>query len=236
MSGIDVWSPLRSRLRHVLVDGFSTDPVEHAAQVAEIAGILDEAFSARGLVITMVGGSAIEIHAPGIYMSGDIDVVVESTRAATADRAKVFAALGLERVGRHWRHGDLFIEVVPGPVSGPVEEVDVAGAAFRVVRKEVPLRDRVVGFKHWRHTAYGDQAIAMLIAFGEELDMQWLDSELGREDARDALEALQRLARSDAPVTHERLLALIDALEERGREAAVLPPEEPNQPAPNEEP
>lgn len=214
MSGIgDAAAALRSRLRDALADGLSTDPVKHAAQVAEIAGILHEAFHAGGFMITMVGGSAIEIHAPGIYMSGDIDVVVEKTRAATAERDEVFGALGLDRVGRHWRHGNLFIETVPGPVSGPVEEVEVGGAAFRVVRKEVPLRDRVVGFKHWRHTAYGDQAIAMLIAFGEEVDMAWLDPELRREDARDAFHALEGLARSNDPVTHERLLTLIDTLQ-----------------------
>lgn len=91
--------------------------------------------------------------------------------------------------------------------------MEIGGAAFRVVRKEVPLRDRIVGFKHWRHTAYGDQAIAMLIAFGDRLDREWLERELGPEDARDALEALQELARSDAPVTHERLLSLADDLQ-----------------------
>jgi hypothetical protein len=213
MSGIgDAAAALRSRLRDALADGLSTDPVKHAVQVAEIAGILHEAFHAGGFMITMVGGSAIEMHAPGIYMSGDIDVVVEKTRAATAERDEVFRALGLDRVGRHWRHGNLFIETVPGPVSGPVEEVEVGGTSFRIVRKEVPLRDRVVGFKHWRHTAYGDQAIAMLIAFGEEVDMAWLDPELRREDARDAFQALESLARSNDPVTHERLLALIDTL------------------------
>jgi hypothetical protein len=100
-------------------------------------------------------------------------------------------------------------------VAGPTEEVDVAGATFRVVRKEVPLRDRLVGFKHWRHTAYGDQAIAMLIAFGEDLDMDWLGPELRREDALDALQELSILTTSDEPVTHERLLALVDRLNQR---------------------
>ncbi|MBI4538150.1 MAG: hypothetical protein HY704_01400 [Gemmatimonadetes bacterium] len=216
---------LRSRLTQLLAKGLSNDPAEHARQVAKIAGILSEAFGDHGFTVTLVGGSAIEVHAPGIYMSGDIDVVIDRTGTATADRDQVFATLGLERMGRHWRRGDLFIETVPGPVAGPAEEVEVGGAAFRVVRKEVPLRDRVVGFKHWRHTAYGDQAIAMLIAFGDDLDMEWLDPELAREDAQDALEALHKLARSNTPVTHERLLALIDDLHGQESDPAVLRPE-----------
>lgn len=46
----------------------------------------------------------------------------------------------------------------------------------------------------------------MLIAFGDDLDMQWLEPELAREDAGDALDVLRKLAESRTPVTHERLL------------------------------
>lgn len=145
-------------------------------------------------------------------MSGDVDVVIERGRGATGQRGDAFEALGFERMGRHWRYGELFVEAVSGPVAGPAEDVEVDGSTFRVVRKEVPLRDRIVGFKHWRHTAYGDQAIAMLIAFGDRLDNEWLERELGSEDALDAFEALLELARSETPVTHERLLALADEL------------------------
>lgn len=199
------------------------DPAEHAGQVAAVLGILSEAFAGHGFTVTLVGGSAIEVHAPGIYMSGDIDVVIEETGTAAADRDEIFESLGFDRVGRHWRNGDLFVETVPGPVAGPADEVELAGAAFRVVRKEVLLRDRIVGFKHWRHTAYGDQAIAMLVAFQGAMDMEWLGEELGREGAHDALEALSELARSEATVTHERLLAVIDELrrgEDRRRAAS----------------
>lgn len=206
---------LRARLGEILAPGFADEPVTHARQVAQVAGILHSALAGRGLTPTLVGGSAIEIHAPGIYMSGDLDLVIEGGSATKAIRDEVFQALGLTRVGRHWRRGDLFIETVPGPVAGPAEDVEVAGTTFRVVRKEVPLRDRLVGFKHWRHTAYGDQAIAMIIAYGEDLDMSWLEPELRREDALDALRELSTLAASAEPVTHQRLLALVDRLNQR---------------------
>jgi hypothetical protein len=54
----------------------------------------------------------------------------------------------------------------------------VGQSVFRVVTKEVPLRDRVVGFKQWQYTAYGEQALDMLAAFGDELDESWLLPEL----------------------------------------------------------
>jgi hypothetical protein len=214
---------LRARLDEMLSSGLARDPAAHAGQVAAVLGVLNEAFGNHGFTVTLVGGSAIEVHAPGIYMSGDIDVVIEGGAAASVDRDDVFQSLGFGRVGRHWRRDELFVETVPGPLAGPADEVEVAGAVFRVVRKEVLLRDRIVGFKHWRHTAYGDQAIAMLIAFDRDLDEEWLQKELAREGAEDALVALRNVARSGASVTHEGLLAIIDDLHGQKRQSGPTP-------------
>jgi hypothetical protein len=192
------------------------EPIEHATQVAEIAAILHSAFSQDGFEVTLVGGSAIEVHAPGIYRSGDLDVVIEKSRGRQKRRDEIFEALGFDRAGRHWRHGEqLFVEIVSGPVAGPAEEVRVGDAEFRVVKKEVVLRDRLVGFKHWKHTAYGEQAIDMIAAFGDDLDMSWLGPELEREDSMDALEALRQLASSQERVTDQVLRDLIDDLNRR---------------------
>jgi hypothetical protein len=207
---------LRSELDQLLGQGMAEDPIEHARQVAEIAGILHSAFEPDGFEVTMVGGSAIEVHAPGIYRSGDLDLVIERASGNEARRDEIFKSLGFERTGRHWRRGDqLFVELVSGPVAGPAEEVRVGGAEFRVVKKEVVLRDRLVGFKHWKHTAYGEQAIDMLAAFEGDLDMSWLGPELQREDAFDALEQLRKLASSDEPVTDQVLREMIDELHRR---------------------
>lgn len=142
---------LQTELRNLLSGGLADDPIEHATQVARIAGILQSAFAPGGFEITLVGGAAIEIHAPGIYRSGDLDVVIEHGRERTERRDRIFRDLGFARVGRHWRYGDqLFVELVPGPVAGPAEDVRVEDAEFRVVKKEVVLRDRLIGFKHWK--------------------------------------------------------------------------------------
>ncbi|MCA1733492.1 MAG: hypothetical protein LC732_07810, partial [Acidobacteria bacterium] len=65
---------LRSRLEALLSSGMAEEPIEHATQVAEIAAILHSALSQDGFEVTLVGGSAIEVHAPGIYRSGDLDM------------------------------------------------------------------------------------------------------------------------------------------------------------------
>lgn len=208
---------LRSRLQIILAEGLADDPLAHAGQVAEIAGVLHEAFDPEGFSATLVGGSAIEIHAPGIYLSGDLDYVIERTTSGTKEVNEIFKGLGFNKQGgRHWVFGDLFIERVSGPVAGPAEEVRVGESVFRIVTKEVALRDRVIGFKHWEYTAYGEQALDMLAAFGDEIDEKWLLQELRREDSLDALEALRDMARSDQPVTEEVLRQLVDRLRRRG--------------------
>jgi hypothetical protein len=58
---------------------------------------------------------------------------------------------------------------------------------------ETVLEDRLKGFKHWEETSYGQQAIDMLAAFGDELDMQWLEAHLKKEAAWDAFVELRNL-------------------------------------------
>ena len=86
---------------------------------------------------------------------------------------------------------------------------------FRVARKEVLLRDRIVGFMHWKHTAYGEQAAAMLAAFGGALDEAWLTAELRGEGALPALDALRALVASGAPLDERTLDDVLERLHRR---------------------
>ena len=84
---------LRSRLVALLAPGMAEEPIEHATQVAEITAVLYAAFSRDAFEVTLVGGSAIEVHAPGIYRSGDLDVVVEKARGRQKRRNEILEAL-----------------------------------------------------------------------------------------------------------------------------------------------
>lgn len=208
---------LRSDLETILEPGIAEDPLDHAKQIAAIAAILHVAFQNAGLTSTLVGGSAIEIHAPGIFASGDIDLIIEGANSVSStsirDRAAaVFADLGFARNGRHWTKGDLFVEVPSHSLDDPAEMIHVGPFIFRIIAKESLLVDRLSGFKHWEHTAYGQQAIDMLAAFADDLDVASLEEGLQREDVRDAYLALQKLALSDVAVTEESLRQLIDEL------------------------
>ena len=206
---------LREQLQLILTSGLSKDALAHADQVARIAWVLHQAFGQGGLRSTVVGGSAIELHAPGIYLSGDIDLVVERLRQGVAGIEEIFESLGFEREGRHWRIGDLFVEVPSTTLTDPSEYMRVGSAVFEIVTKEVVLADRIVGFRQWQVLAWGQQAIDLVAAFGEGIDEPWLRDRLVREGSLDALDPLRDLAVSDDLVTEATLAQLLTRLRTR---------------------
>lgn len=208
---------LRLDLETILKPGIATDALDHSKQIAAIAAILHCSFENAGLESTLIGGAAIEVHAPGIFTSGDIDLIIESrisagTTGIRERAATVFADLGFGRKGRHWTKGDLFVEVPSHSLDDPAETIHVGPFVFRIIAKEALLVDRLVGFKHWRHTAYGQQAIDMIAAFSNELDSGLLEVGLRRETVVDAFDALRKLAASNAPVTEGSLQQLLTDL------------------------
>ncbi|MBI4544687.1 MAG: hypothetical protein HY703_05815 [Gemmatimonadetes bacterium] len=104
------------------------------------------------------------------------------------------------------------MEVPSTTLSDPSEFMRVGSAVFEIVTKEVVLADRIVGFRQWGALAWGQQALDLLAAFGDELDEEWLRAKLRREGSLDALQPLRGLATSDEPVSRETLEALLKRL------------------------
>lgn len=177
------------------------------------AAAISDMLRLRGMEATLVGGGAIQFYAPDVYATHDLDLIVEGGSRAELDAA--LTESGLSRTGRHWVRGDLFVEVPGSVMSDPVETISAAGMQLRIVRREVVLADRIIGFKHWRATSYGAQAVALLAAMGGAIDEPVLRDCLRREDAEDALDLLRALGRSRAPVTETLLRTALDQLTAR---------------------
>jgi hypothetical protein len=107
---------------------------------------------------------------------------------------------------------DLYIEIPGRTMSDPVVVMRIEPFPLRVVAKEVVLADRIVGFKYWGVTDYGLHALAMLTAFGSELDEDALQRLLQRENAQDAYLALLHFREAGVGVTDARLEAVLKAL------------------------
>jgi hypothetical protein len=207
---------LRNRLDELAKAEPAVDAVQRVKRRAATAALVLEAFRRAGLRATVVGGAAIEFHAPGAYTTDDLDLIVEGTHGAPprGQLDAILRALGFASRSRHWVLGPFFVEVPGHTMDDPAAVYDVGGHTLRLARPEVLLADRVVGFKHWRYTGYGLQAMAILTALGGDLDQAWLEKRLRREDALDAYQALKRLQAESHPVSEAVLEDILDRLED----------------------
>jgi hypothetical protein len=169
---------------------------------------------------TLVGGGAIEFYAPDLYTTTDIDLIVDGARDVIDAELTAF---GFTRRGRHWIMGDLFVEIPGNWMSDPVDVVAVGPLTLRVIRRETVLADRIIGFKHWRTSAYGAQAVALLAAFGDTIDEELLLHRLRAEDAEDALPMLRALAAADEAVNDAALEQILTRLGKTGDDRKETP-------------
>ncbi|HEX2081109.1 MAG TPA: 5-formyltetrahydrofolate cyclo-ligase [Longimicrobium sp.] len=178
----------------------------HNERMIWSAAIIATALHRAGMRATLVGGGAIEFHAPGVYTTTDLDFVIEGRPRAEID--PVMRSLGMQRQGRHWVMGDLYVEVPGNVMEEPVDTETIGPFELRVIRKEYVVADRIVGFRHWKSWAHGAQAITLIRTLGRELDDKVLRAALRKEGAEHAYGLLRRLAASDEEVTPQRLDAL----------------------------
>lgn len=202
--------PMTPTELRTIFDQLLRSDVPHVEKLTVAAAVISELLRQHGMVATLVGGGAIEFHAPGVYTTSDIDFVVEGRTRSDLDA--VLLDFGFERRGRHWVLDDIFVEVPGNWMSDPVELVKVGSLSLRVVRKEIVLADRIIGFKHWRTTAYGAQALALLQVLGASLDEQLLRERLRAEDAEDAYDTLRTLALKRDVVGEDELVAALQSL------------------------
>lgn len=189
-------------LAPLLKDAWVSDR-PHTERMVWSAAIIATALHRAGMRATLVGGGAIEFHAPEVYTTSDLDFVVEGRSRAEIDL--VMRSLGLERSGRHWVMGDLYVEVPSNVMEEPVDTEAVGPFELRVIRKEYVLADRIVGFRHWKAWGHGEQAVALIRSFGKDLDETVLRAKLRKEGAEHAFGVLRKLAVNDKEVTPQRL-------------------------------
>jgi hypothetical protein len=201
-----------------MLDAVLASESDHATRLAKSAAIVCEALRREGLEATVVGGAAIELHAPDAYSTSDLDLVVSQRFGVdwAAVQMRVFQALGFVRNARHWVRDDLYVEIPGRTFNDPFVVMRIEPFPLRVVAKEVVLADRIVGFKYWGVTDYGLHAIAMLTAFGSELDEDTLEPHLEREKAQDAYVALRCLRESGEAITDEALEAILKGIRDGG--------------------
>lgn len=208
---------LKSGIEAIISDDLLREPAAHSERMTLLVATISEALRRRGMVATLVGGGAVEFYAPEVYVTYDIDLVVESA-SGVLDRGRLdvaFSDLGFTRQGRHWVRDDVYVEVPGSYLEDPFEQHQVGPFMMRVVRPEVVLVGRLVEFDQTGHTGHGAQAALLLQAIGDSWDDALLRDLLSRERCGNVFGAIKRIVDSGQPVSDALLRDTWDQL--RGR-------------------
>lgn len=154
VSGRGVWQRsfvTAPRIQQALSDiAAETDPtLKHF----KLASLVSAVFRARGIELVVVGGAAIEFYTEGAYVSGDLDVCVESSPGALTafERQQIMAPLQAVGGPRSWQVAGLYVDLLSSfecLARTPVRRIDGPSGPVRLAPVEELLVERVLVSKY----------------------------------------------------------------------------------------
>jgi hypothetical protein len=174
----------------------TADISDRTEQMLEIAGIVDAALRAIEIRPIVVGGLAVAYWTTGLYLTGDIDVVMPQS----AQIEERLAALGFERDGRFWTlPGRDPVFEAPGSTleldpNGHIEVELASGRTIRIQQVEEVLLLRLAEFVATGNADVFQQCLWLLGVSG--LDRERLRARADDESLSRALDALSSTANS----------------------------------------
>ena len=174
----------------------TADISDRTEQMLEIAGIVDAALRAIEIRPIVVGGLAVAYWTTGLYLTGDIDVLMPQS----AQIEERLAALGFERDGRFWTlPGRDPVFEAPGSTleldpNGHIEVELASGRTIRIQQVEEVLLLRLAEFVATGNADVFQQCLWLLGVSG--LDRERLRARADDESLSRALDALSSTANS----------------------------------------
>ncbi len=146
------------------------------------------ALSKDGIPTILVGGAVAAIYSEGVYRSGDLDIIIESSKVSDKLLEASMASIGFSKSGRHWIHPEcnhLYIEFVSPPLaigddySIKPKEVNRYGQLIKILSAEDCVRDRLASYVYFKARECFDQAY--LVAKRQNIDVKTIYSWAKRE-------------------------------------------------------
>lgn len=147
-----------------------------------LGALLSRLFFEKNVLLTIVGGAAVQFYSQAEYTTGDLDaILIGDTREIIEE---VMHRLGFSRATtyRHFEHSD-FNFVVEFP-SSPVEvgnrpilqfaEVKTELGNVRILRIEDIIMDRIIAGVEWKSEASLSQARLLYIKHSKRIDQKYL--------------------------------------------------------------
>jgi hypothetical protein len=122
-----------------------TDP---AVKMLKLASLLSSVCEAQGIQFVVVGGSAIELLTEGAYVSGDLDLCLQSPGTLPLRRRQeLMGELGAKGGPRSWQVAGMFVDLL-GPLESlartPLRKLQGPYGLVQVVQPEELLVERVL--------------------------------------------------------------------------------------------
>lgn len=137
--------------------------------ITELAALVAEHLSHKGIDVVVVGGLAVEIYTENLYLTKDIDMVDRSDQPPKAMRAAM-AELGFEKRGRVYSHPttDIVVEFPAGPLSvgneiiTEITCIEGPSGKIPIILAKDLVKDRLAAFFHWKDNQSLIQALTIM--------------------------------------------------------------------------
>lgn len=178
----------------------------------KLASLVSAVFRERGVELVVVGGSAIEFYTEGAYVSGDLDLCVESSsvQLTALRRQEIMAQLHARGGPRSWQVCGLFVDVLAGfenLARTPIRRLHGPSGLVRIAPVEELIVERVLisrypgDFPPARECALKLLAAALL----EEVETDWAEvKRLAQSNAYNNWHDVQTLVHEQAQVLQVR--------------------------------
>ncbi len=142
--------------------------ITHHSSLEEIAAIVSEALTAKGLEAVLSGGAVVTIYSKNEYQSNDLDFV---SPESIKELEEVMRSLGFQKEGRHFTHPNtkFFVEFPAAPLAvgnQPVKKWDQLKTAHGTIQILTPtdsVMDRLAGYFAWKDKQNLDQAVMIAL-------------------------------------------------------------------------
>lgn len=154
---------------------------------AELAAFVSQHLRERGIEVVLSGGMCVTIYAERKYVSGDLDLVME-TGFKTRKYESALAEIGFVRTGRTFKHQDstLLVDIRPPPLSvgqepvGKVVERKLDTGTLRILSSTDCVKDRLAGYYYHKDNQCLEQA-RLVVQHNADVDLsevaRWSEAE-----------------------------------------------------------
>ncbi len=151
-------------------------------QQISLAALLSSLFAKYDVLLTVVGGAAVQYYSDATYVTKDLDVILMGDTTEIIE--ETMHSLGFKRTTmyRHFEHPSLpfVVEFPPSPIevgSRTISKVNILNMddkSVRVIRVEDMIMDRIIAAVEWKDTPSLEQAKLLWLMNNDIIDVDYL--------------------------------------------------------------